>query len=246
MRKNKLGAYLRAAVRERRATLLTVTGQKPEGFSSRLPKTSFARKLLSLWRRTTYFGTMYDDIARILPSTDTLPPASLRSPTDVQLANRLFEANCGPASLAAILSVQVCDVIALFDQFPERPFTSRRKMEDALRACGVDFRPTETFPKFGVTLIQVEGPWTHAAGSERWTGRYTHWVGICGDTIYDVNADRWLALTEWESHSALALMAAYPKATGWRVKRGLEVTPQEFVPDAVLPGYHFGRRLRAA
>src|SRR5262245_42581782 len=122
-----------------------------------------------------------------------------QAPADVHLAYRLFGANCGPASLAAVLSVEVCDVIALFDQFPDRPYTSRMKMEEALRSCDLEFARTGEFPEFGLALIQFEGRWNQFRGSERWAGSYSHWIAVSGPLIYEINADGWTSRGEWES-----------------------------------------------
>jgi hypothetical protein len=170
-----------------------------------------------------------------------LPPMGLRSPTDVELANHLFDANCGPASLAAILSIQICDLMALFDQFPESPYTSRQKMEDILKEARVLFLTTSDLPAFGLALIQFEGPWSSSPSTARWAGRYSHWIGVSGDQFYEINCDRWTDRREWETNVATALVASYPSATGWRVKLGLEVVPQPFAPGEVLPGFRFGR-----
>jgi len=163
----------------------------------------------------------------------------LHTPTDVRLANKLFEANCGPACLAAILSVQVCDVMCLFEHFPTRPFTSRRKMEEILHSLNIPFSRTQNLPRFGLALIQFEGPWSQISGSEKWTSRYTHWVAVSNGTIYEVNAERWLTQAEW-SIATERLLVHYPRATGWRIKEGLEVAAQAFVPESALPGYAFG------
>ncbi len=168
-------------------------------------------------------------------------PMGLRAPTDVHLAHRIFGANCGPATLAAVLSVQVCDVIALFDQFPDRPYTSRRKMEEILQVCRLGFSVQDDFPTFGLALVQFDGPWTGVPGAERWAGRFTHWIGVAGDAVYDVNCDGWVSRWEWETETVKGLIAGYRRATGWSVRKALEVALADFSPDEVLPGFRFGR-----
>ncbi len=169
----------------------------------------------------------------------SLPP-ELHAPTDIHLAHRIFSANCGPAALAAVLSVQVCDVIALFDQFPDRPYTSRRKMEEILRACSLAFSVRDDFPTFGLALVQLNGPWTGVPGAERWAGRYTHWIGVGGDAIYDINCDEWISRWKWETETVLQLITGYRRATGWSVRKGLEIALADFSPDEKLPGFRFG------
>lgn len=179
--------------------------------------------------------------AQLGTGVDFFPSGTRQAPADVHLAHRLFSANCGPASLAAVLSVQVCDVITLFDQFPDHPYTTRKKMEEVLRGCGLEFVLTEDFPDFGLALIQFEGRWSRLAGSERWAGKYSHWTGVSGAQIYDINADEWTDRAEWESTMIPILLAEYPGASGWRLKRGLRILPQDFSPGDVLPGFHFAR-----
>jgi hypothetical protein len=175
-----------------------------------------------------------------------LAPESLRAPTDVRLANDLFGSNCGPAALAAALSIQICDVMVIFEQFPERPYTTLSKMREALSNIGLHFEDSSRMPCFGLALIQIDGPWSDLPGSGRWSARYTHWVAVSGDQIYDINANAWTGRSDWESATLPLLIATYDRAVGWHVKRGLEILEQNFSPAEVLPGYCFGRRVSTA
>ena len=171
---------------------------------------------------------------------ECLPPRKLRAPTDVMTANRLFGANCGPAAFAALLSLQTCDVMQFFAHFETRKFTTCRDMTRALNACGIGFVTEFDLPEFGFVLIQIEGPWTRYRNAARWSDRYTHWVGVCDDRIYDINGSEWLSLPAWEKHVLSALIAATPGANGWSVKRSVRVPEQAFCAEQVVPGLCFG------
>lgn len=205
-----------------------------------VPPTGFVQKLLDLWRRTTHRFAMH--LTATLEKPGALPPRSLRAPSDVRLAHELFGANCGPAALAAALSVQVCDVMVLFEQFPDRPYTNLSKMREVLGDLGLCFDERPLMPDFGLALIQMDGPWTDLPGASRWAARYTHWVAVSGDRIYDINAADWVSRSDWEATTLPVLISTYSRATGWRVKRGLEILEQDFSPAVVLPGYCFGHR----
>ncbi len=168
-----------------------------------------------------------------------LPPRSLRAPTDVETANRLFGANCGPVTFAALLSLQTCDVMQFFSHFETRKFTTCRDMMQALKACGIEFAIGADYPEFGFALIQIEGPWTQSRKAARWSDKYTHWVGVCGRRIYDINAAAWMPAHEWEAQFVSALIAATPGATGWSVKRSVQVPAQAFFAEQAVPGLCF-------
>src|SRR5438270_5959575 len=204
----------------------------------RVSPAGFVQKLLDLWQRTTHTVAMHLTVT--LERTGTLPPRSLRAPSDVRLAHELFGANCGPAALAAALSLQVCDVMVLFEQFPDRPYTYLSKMREVLHDLGLCFDERPRMPGFGLALIQMDGPWTDLPGAGRCSARSTHWAAVSGDRIYDLNADNWVSRSDWEATTLPVLISTYSRATGWRVKRGLEILEQDFSPAVVLPGYCFG------
>lgn len=180
-------------------------------------------------------------LAHTLPDDNEryLPPRDLRAPTDVITAYQLFGANCGPASFAALLSLQTCDVIQFFEHFEWRKFTTFRDMTHALGECGIDFITGSTLPDFGLALIQIEGPWTHMTGAARWSDRYTHWIGLCGNHIYDINTGEWTPLVTWTERIVTSLIAETRHATGWSVKRSLQVPEQPFCPVKSVPGLAF-------
>ncbi len=149
-------------------------------------------------------------------------------PHDVSVARAAFGANCGPAALAAILSVGVCAVMQLFPHFPARPTTSPRQMRRALETCGLHTEAIAELPGYGLALIAAEGPWSHRGKATGWTLRYTHWVGVCGQNVYDVNESGWVNMESWSTSVASLFHGAWPKANGWFVRLGLSVASQEF------------------
>lgn len=167
-----------------------------------------------------------------------MPPERLRNPSDVLLAHRMFEANCGPAALAAILSLQVCNVMQFFPHFPRRPYTNLTHMREALARCQLEALASASFPDFGLTLIQFEGPWTDSVGrsTPRWAAHYRHWIGVANGAVYDVNLGRWTTCEEWEASVLNVFRVAWPRLTGWRVERSLRVVPQRFFPKMVVRG----------
>jgi len=172
-------------------------------------------------------------------STYSLPPNRLRAPSDVVVANRVFGANCGPSSFAAILSLQVCDIMQFFSHFETRCFTTMRDMRAAAEACGIQFAVTNDFPDFGIALIQLNGPWMNYPNSARWSGQYTHWVGVCGGDIYDINSGEWVPMEEWKDRVIPQLIRATPKATSWSLKCSLRVLAQPFQAEQAVPGLVF-------
>lgn len=169
-------------------------------------------------------------VARSIAADDSsfLPPSYPSAPHDVHVARAAFGANCGPAALAAILSLGVCDVMQLFPQFPERPTTAPRQMRRALEVCGLHVKNIEEFPKFGLALVAAEGPWSRWKRATGWTLRYTHWVAVRGQEVYDINEAGWSSMESWSVSAASNFQGEWPKMSGWCVRLGLEILPQDF------------------
>ena len=168
--------------------------------------------------------------------TKRLPPPFLKPPHDLQVARAAFNANCGPAALAAVLSLGVCDVMQLFPQFPHSPTTAPKQMRKALGICGLQMESVETLPDFGLALIAATGPWSQWKRAGGWTLRYTHWIGVCGQKVYDVNDAGWSNMESWSASVDSLFQGAWPKASGWSVRLGLRILPQEFCEFERLDG----------
>lgn len=74
----------------------------------------------------------------------------LYAPSDVEVAFTLFDATCGPCSLAALLRREVVEIRDFFPSFPERRFTNLPMMTRAIDSAGftcerVDYRTNYGF-----------------------------------------------------------------------------------------------------
>lgn len=146
-------------------------------------------------------------------------------PWDIEVARINFGATCGPAAFAAVTEREVCRVMHYFPHFPDRRWTNLTQM---LSACAVAGYATGVEkcapPSRGVALVQWLGPWTEKQFFSRWSLVHTHWVGVDGNWIFDHNACCWQTLGEWSAGTAAELIAQVPRATGWRIKYGVEVS----------------------
>ena len=177
-----------------------------------LPYTSHeAETFLTAFGRETEFSTWYD---------------AYPAPVDVDLCMRLFSANCGPASFAALTGLLVTEIMRFFPHFPESSHTNIPQMNAALSACGIRAADGgNDWPQNGLCLLQICGPWTDRG----WPGaacRHRHWVAVRNGYVYDVNVNQWLTKKRWESTVMSKLAAAHPRSTGWRLSKALSVEVQ--------------------
>jgi hypothetical protein len=187
------------------------------------PFTFTPGNLLTAFGRTEEFGRSFADYP---------------VPADLVPCARLYRANCGPASFAAVTGLLVTDIIRFFPQFPADPHTNIPQMKSALSRCGISAEDmTEAWPEDGLCLIQITGPWTERAWSHAACG-HRHWVGVRNGYIYDVNEHAWLEYSIW-SKSMGERAATRPRATGWRLLKALRLASQpacfpEFFCDSAL------------
>jgi hypothetical protein len=155
------------------------------------------------------------------------------SPTDVDAAYDDWGANCGPATLAAILGCEVEAVRRFMDSgWERRRYTNLMHMHAALRNAGVQHRSTaDKLPRRGLAFIQFCGPWTEPGKPIASAYRHTHWIGIDGTMVYDVNAgDSWVEFELWKKDMPILIREGVPHATGeWFVRRGFEIDASEHV-----------------
>src|SRR5438067_2495399 len=98
-------------------------------------------------------------------------------PWDLEVANINFGANCGPASFAAVLGLEVCSALQHFPNFIDRPWCNFTQMKRALRSCSVQFDILPSaLPKQGLALVQWLGPWVSRDFGGRRSLKYTHWI----------------------------------------------------------------------
>jgi hypothetical protein len=159
-------------------------------------------------------------------------------PADLAPCVRLYRANCGPVSFAAVTGLLVTDIIRFFPQFPADPHTNIPQMKSALSRCGISAEDmTEVWPEDGLCLLQITGPWTDRAWSHAACG-HRHWVAVRNGYIYDVNEHAWLEQAIWIK-SMGERAAAHPRATGWKLLKALRLARQpacfpEFFCDSAL------------
>lgn len=157
-------------------------------------------------------------------------------PADLHLASHLFQANCGPASFAALVGTLVTDIIRFFPHFPNSPHTTIPQMQAALDQCGINYQNHQFWPKFGLCLIQFKGKWSQN-GRFYETAKHRHWVSCCDSRIYDVNANKWLSKQQWLTNIMPQLMEAHPGSQDWCVAKAYEVEPQECLLPMFPPYY---------
>ena len=145
-------------------------------------------------------------------------------PRDLWVANALYQANCGPASFAAVLGTYITQIMQFFTHFPLQPHTNIPQMRGALRDAGVLYDDAgDSWPTDGLCLIQIDGPWNRSP----WAAcRFRHWVGTRNGFIYDVNENAWLSLAEWQRRIMEPMVTEIPKAEGWTLLRSFAVEPQ--------------------
>lgn len=172
----------------------------------------------------------------------SIAASQLRCPTDLQLASRLHRANCGPAAYAATFERNVLEVMECFPQFPRKPYTTCAQMISAFSKSGHVVRKVNgLWPVDGVALLQFLGPWGNEKSPSSAALRYTHWVGVKRDLIYDLNWGAWLPLLSWEALVYPMFTDFEPKISGWKVRCGLQIensnlghTPTQFAQASEL------------
>ena len=148
-------------------------------------------------------------------------------PSDVDECWSAWRANCGPASLAAVLGRNVGNVRGLFPQFPARPWTTVDDMLDALRHAGVEHEQQAGLPFVGLVLVQLTGPWMKARhpGAHM---RHSHWVGVKDGRFYDVNWAMWMAWEVWGVVAFAGLRWHDSRIEGWKIRTVISIED----PDA--------------
>lgn len=162
----------------------------------------------------------------------------LYSPPDIAEAHDVWGCNCGPATLAAILRVPAMQVVAYFPNFEDRRYVNPTQMREALEKSGLVqwyyATPERQWPRYGLAFLQIEGPWEAPGVPVGAAYQRTHWVaaalvsdgtdsGEHDDYVYDINAGNWLIKHQWQSEIMSRVVASHKRATGWRVRSGIEV-----------------------
>lgn len=172
---------------------------------------------------------------------------SLRfTPADLERANSEWGCNCGPASFAAICGLTLEETHVHFSDFAGWCAPSTMHAALSRRAPLLDWSRVSGWPRYGLALIQFEGPWTEPnPARERWLrierAKRTHWIGVArqdgfGPAVWDINAlgrgsdrDGWVWLAEWERDLVPILTADIKRASGgWHITYAIEVVRSEW------------------
>lgn len=117
--------------------------------------------------------------------------------------------NCGPAALCAVLGFTPDEIRPHMLDFESKGYTNPTLMFDVLKRLNVAHyqcyrsdNPTGLVPRVPLGLLRVQwgGPWTKPGVPMRVRYRQTHWAGMCGGWMFDVNAmcpGGWLRFAEW-------------------------------------------------
>ena len=163
-----------------------------------------------------------------------------RKPPDAALAHRLFGANCGPNALAALLSLDVIDVMCHFTHFQDGPHTNIPRMKEVLNRAGIGYEPGSDIPAAGLVLIEILGPWNAHPASRRWTSQMTHWIASRDGYVFDVNAGEWTFWDDWKDQQAPVLIQRKRGATGWCIRRSFAIKHRKLDVRSSFPGCAFG------
>ncbi len=138
---------------------------------------------------------------------------SLFTPPDVKQCADLWQANCGPCALAAVLGLKVSAVREFFADFDKRQYVNPTHMKAALTAAKVQFSTVKQTPKRGLLFIQWGG-FEKAPIAAQY--RQTHWIAVNAGLVYEVNAGddfegAWVLAREWELVMPKMMLDVLPK-----------------------------------
>jgi hypothetical protein len=168
-----------------------------------------------------------------------LSPGERYAPPDLAQASMLWGACCGQGAVAAILRCPLAHVRRAFPWAPREPWTNPKRAVLALEHLGAKARvgsewPTRRPAGPALVYVQILGPWMERAPAEAHTRSH---VAVYEDgQIYDVNVGDvggWTSPALWKSEVMPELVALYHEATGFRVRRYVDVL---FRP-AVVPAH---------
>lgn len=183
----------------------------------------------------------------LVPNSDLpQPQVMLREPPDLDAAHDAWGANCGPAALAAALSLSLEDVreaVSFGGEF--KGYMGALDMKAALEKLGAlsekysasegenlraglgpESRTIAMQPRMKLLLLQWDGPWRTVP---RAAATYRHWIayihGFLGDRgpgwVYDVNSG-WIDYVTWDF--AVVPRQIPPRGTGqWSIAWGAGV-----------------------
>jgi len=159
-------------------------------------------------------------------------------PPDLLEAATTWGACCGQGAVAAVLRCPLAHVRRAFPWAPREPWTSPRRSVLALEHLGARARvgaewPTHRPANLALVYVQVLGPWMERAPAEAHTR--SHVAAFEDGWIYDVNvgdAGGWATSTTWKTEVMPEVVALYPEAIGFRVRRYVDIL---FRPAVIAP-----------
>jgi hypothetical protein len=142
-------------------------------------------------------------------------------PPDIQQSYEVWGANCGPCSLAAVLNLSVNDVRGLFDGFESRGYTNPTHLKAALDRARVKYRAVgPNLPRYGLAFIQWGGHETKPIKAQY---RFTHWIGIAGEVVFEVNAPHLTTFQSWRKIMPAAIKEEGQGNGAYSIRAGIEV-----------------------
>lgn len=152
-------------------------------------------------------------------------PSPYRPVPDLLEANQAWGANCGPASIAALLGMTLADLRPHLGDFERRRYMNPSQAKAVLLALGLRPRPTnllEGWPPDGLIFVQFKGQWDGAPAFVQY--QHTHWIAVRGSWVYEVNNNEWSARWFWKQHVIEEIALRHDGASGgWYARSGYAV-----------------------
>ena len=173
-------------------------------------------------------------MSNIVYGSAGVDPNTPIEPKDLPIAYRIYEANCGPASFAALMGSLILDILCYFPHFPKKPYTTIPQMRQALEISGANFWSNDDWPDYGLCLIQLDGKWT-ARRQFHEAAKHRHWVAVNDGMVYDINSPRWIPKASWENHTMPHLVEANSGCEGWHLSKVFAISrlKPEYCPPYV-------------
>lgn len=120
----------------------------------------------------------------------------MKYPKDIDRAIEEWNANCGPTALAAILDRTLADTRPLVNGFDQRGYMNIGHVLAALTNAKVSFKARlKRRPGYGLIFVQWGG---HEDKPIRAQYRFTHWIAVDGNRVFDVNLPTLVHWNYWE------------------------------------------------